>query len=60
MGIKVGDVIKSKFGVMHTVANVDEKYIYFVEDKVIYRVDNNTNDWEIVDKKELFEYEEEN
>lgn len=55
MEIKVGDVIKSNFGVMHTVAHVDEKYIYFVEDKAIYRVENNTNDWEIVNKKELFE-----
>ena len=60
MEIKVGDVVKSKFGVIHTVAHVDEKYIYFIEYEVIYRVENNTNDWEIVDKKELFEYEEDN
>lgn len=54
MEIKVGDVVKSKFGVMHTVAHVDEKYIYFVEDKVIYSVENNTNEWKVLDKKELF------
>lgn len=60
MEIKVGDVVKSKFGVMHTVAHVDEKYIYFVEDKVIYSVENNTNEWKVLDKKELFKVKKAN
>lgn len=54
MAIKVGDVVKSSFGVMHTVAHVDEKYIYFIDHNVIHAVDNNANDWKIMDKKELF------
>ena len=54
MEIKVGDVVRSKFGITHTVAHVNKKYIYFVEHNFIYAVENNTKDWEIVDKKELF------
>ena len=57
MEIKVGDVVKSNFGVMHTVAHVDKKHIYFVEHDVIYAVDNNTNDWKIINKNELFKEE---
>lgn len=44
---KVGDIVKSVFGVMHTVAYVDDKCLYFVEGTGFYAVENNPDDWTI-------------
>lgn len=57
---KIGDVIKSKWGVMHTIAYIDEKIIYFVEGNAIYGVENKSDEWELVDKEELFGLKEVN
>lgn len=55
---KIGDIVKSKYGVMHTVAYVNDEHIYFVEGKAIIEVDNEPNDWEICYKGELFDFSE--
>jgi hypothetical protein len=51
---KVGDIVKSKWGIMHVIAHLDKDNIYFIEQNTIYAVDNNPKDWEIVDKTKLF------
>lgn len=53
----VGDIVKSKWGAMHVIAYIDNDKIYFLEKNVIYAVDNNPEDWEIVDKTKLFNKE---
>ncbi len=52
---KVGDIVKSKFGVMHTVAYVDDNVICFVEGCGIYTVANDPNDWTICTEEVLQE-----
>lgn len=56
---KTGDIIKSKYGVMHVIAYVDKNYIYFLDRNIVYKVENNRNDWEIVDKTLLLGLEAE-
>lgn len=50
---KTGDIIKSKYGVMHVIAHIDKDKIYFLERNTVYMVDNDPNEWEIVDKTTL-------
>ena len=54
---KIGDIIKSKYGVMHVIAHIDKDKIYFLERDVIYMVDNDPTQWEIVDKATLLNLE---
>lgn len=56
---KVGDIVKSEFGVMHTVAYVDDKYLYFVEGNGIYAVENNPADWTICTEEVIKKLKEE-
>lgn len=52
--IKPGDIVISKYGVMHTVATVDEEgWLYFVEGKQISKIP--ADGWRVIDIEEALE-----